>query len=258
MNRKKNLVMVLLAAFAGMVMAEEFTSCSKTDSSTVTGDSKSGAVSDTPKREANGQYRIGSKVQVYDDDGKPTDAYFTYSPGKITNLDYGNMVILNFGQSYIDAALFFRESNNNENIGLFRHCIDKSIEWVATAKQNNVRSLLKEIPFDGYDVDDSTALYGLNRQNYSRHEQVYLGFSLYIGDIFENGKEETWLLMRYLTRNDLLSGALGHIFCFREDDFARLKEMFSESYLAEIDKREAAWQKSHAEQNALFKEALIP
>jgi hypothetical protein len=44
----------------------------------------------------------------------------------------------------------------------------------------------------------------------------------------------------------------GHFFCFRENDFARLKEMFSESYLAEIDKQEAAWQKSHAEQDALF------
>jgi hypothetical protein len=212
----------------------------------------SGTVSDTPKREANGQYRIGSKVQVYDSDLKPTDAYFTYSP----NEPYNNAVILNFGPPYIDAALFFFEKNTGDDSnGFVRDCIDKSIEWAATAKQNNVRSLAKEISFDEYDLDDRTALYGPNRPNqpgYYGHEIAYLVFNFYIGDLAKKGKEETWLIMNYLTRNEIRSRSQGHFFCFRENDFARLKEMFSESYLAEIDKQEAAWQKSHAEQDALF------
>jgi hypothetical protein len=174
MNRKMNFVLVLLATFAGMVMAVGFTSCGKKGGGAASDGSKSGAVSDTPKREANGQYRIGSKVQVYDGDFKPTDAYFTYFPDKPTNLNYDNTVILNFGPPYIDAALFLGKSNVGDanSIGYVRNCIDKSIDWAATAKQNNVRSLAKEIELDGYDIDNTQAVYGLNQPNYN-HAQVF-------------------------------------------------------------------------------------
>jgi hypothetical protein len=153
---------------------------------------------------------------------------------------------LNFGPPYIDAALFFFGKNNETDaIGFVRSCIGKSIEWAATAKQNNVRDFIKEITPGG------RAIYGLNQPNYYRHEAVYLAFNFYIGNADEKGKEETWLVMRYQRADDVIR-EIGRFFCFREDDFARLREMFSESYLAEIDKQEAAWQKSHAEQDALF------
>jgi hypothetical protein len=58
--------------------------------------------------------------------------------------------------------------------------------------------------------------------------------------------------MNWKTLNDALTGAFGQACAFNENDFIRLKEIFSESYLAEIDKQEAEWQKSHAEQDALF------
>ncbi|GHV43719.1 hypothetical protein AGMMS49546_26140 [Spirochaetia bacterium] len=223
--------------------------CSKayaqTGGGTASGGSKSGAVSDPPKREADGQYRIGSKVQVYDGNGKPVDDYFTYFPSKLI-MGYDNAVILNLQPGGL--ALFFGKNNEHDAIGFVRNCIDKSIEWAATAKQNNVRSLRKEIPYgDGYEVDDGTAWYGIKTQLYNL-EYVYLMFTFLIGDIFEKGKEETWLVMQYLTQNQARSMSQGRFICFREDDFARLKEMFSESYLAEIDKQEAA----HAEQDALF------
>jgi len=32
------------------------------------------------ERDANGQYRIGSRIKVYNGDLKPIDAYFTYLP----------------------------------------------------------------------------------------------------------------------------------------------------------------------------------
>lgn len=253
MNRKMNVALVLLLAFTGMVMAEGFASCSKKDGGAASGGSENSAASDTPKREPNGQYRIGSKVKVYDGNFKPTDAYFAYSPSQITNLEYDNVVILNFGPPYIDAALFFGKANASDNIGLLRHCVDKSIEWATTAKQNNIHSLIKEIPQpDGYDLDDATAAYGLNQPNYHRHEPVYLAFSFYIGDIDKNGKEETLLIMNYLTHNEVRNMSQGHYFCFLEDDFVRLKEMFSEPYLAEIDRQEAEWQKSQTEQDTLF------
>jgi transcription elongation GreA/GreB family factor len=227
--------------------------------SAASGGSKSGAVSDTPKREANGQYRIGSKVQVYDGSGKPTDDYFTYSPGKL-NLGYStidNAVILNRSlDSYSYAALFFWKSNEKDNIGYVRNCIDKSIEWAATAKKNNVRSLTKDIPDDGYDLDDSTVALTYSPSNSSNFVPAYLLFTFYIGDLFENGKEETWLVMRYLTDSEVQSmgqGGQGHFVIFHENDFAHLKEMFSESYLAEINNQEAAWQKTLAEQDTLFK-----
>ncbi|MDR3356872.1 MAG: hypothetical protein LBO04_06755 [Spirochaetaceae bacterium] len=264
MNRKMNWVLVLPVAFAGMVkaaavalaFAAAFAVCPKAQAQsggTTSGDSKNGAVADAPTREANGQYRIGSKVRVYDGNLKPTGAYFTYSPGKPFD-GYDNAVILNFGPPYIDAALFFGKSNagDADNIGFFRSCIAKSIEWAATAKQNNVRDLMKEITLDEYDFDDSRAVYGLNQPNYYRHEAVYLMFYFNV-DADGEGKEGPWLLMRYLTSDDIGRRSPGRFFWFREDDFARLKEMFSESYLAEIDRQEAAWQKFHAEQDALFK-----
>jgi hypothetical protein len=264
MNRKMHLV--LLVAFAGMVMSPGFASCSKKDGSAASredggtaslasaSEKDSGAVSDTPNREANGPYRIGSKVQVYGGDLKPTDAYFTYSPSTPTNLNYDNAVILNFGPPYIDAALFFGKSNASDadNIGFIRNCIDKSIEWAATARENNVRDLMKVIPFDGYSEDDGIAVYGLNQPNYRRHEPAYLMFS-FIVDADGEGKDGPWLVMNYRTHNELRSGATGGFFCFRENVFVHLKEMFSESYLAEIDKQEAAWQKSHTDQDTLFK-----
>jgi hypothetical protein len=249
MNKKgESLVLVLLALFMGMVMATGFVSCSKKDGGTASGGSNSGAVSDAPKREADGQYRIGSKVQVYDLDAKPTDAYFTYCPSEPSNLNYDNAVVLNFPPN----ALFFGRNNKKDTIDFVRNCIDKSIEWVAVAKKNNVRSLTKALPADGYDVDDYTGVYMLKNQPNSA-EEVYMTFTLYIG-VDDKGKDDTWLIMVYRTGDDLRRGrgSTGRGLCFRGNDFSHLKEMFSESYLAEIDKQEAAWQKSHAEQDALF------
>ena len=236
MNRKMNLVLMLVL----LVMF-------------ISGGSKSGTVSDSPKREANGQYRVGSQVKVYDGNLEPTDAYFTYSPSKLPILGYDNTVILNFGLPYSNTALFFGKSEGSDIIGFVRYCIDKGIEWAATAKQNNVHSLSKAIPRpDGYDIDNTRVAYGLNQPNYRNYKPVYLLFSFYIGDIAENGKEETLLVMNYRTHDQARSESQGQYFCFRENDFARLKEMFSESYLAKIDKQEAEWQKSQAKQDALF------
>jgi hypothetical protein len=250
MNRKMNLV--LLVVFAGMMTVAGFTSCSKKDGGTGSGGSKSSAASGTPKREADGQYRIGSKVQVYDGNGKPMDDYFTYFPSEL-NLMYStinNAIILNFQPG--NSALFFLKSNelDSDGIGFFRNSIDKSIGWAATAKQNNVHSLRKEIPRDDGEYT-TTAYYGL-KTNLNRLDPVYLAFEFYIGDAFEKGKEDTWLLIQYVTRDQARARSQGRFICFREDDFARLKEMFSESSLAEIDKQEAAWQKTHAEQDTLF------
>jgi hypothetical protein len=250
MNKKgEGLVSVLLALFMGMVMVTGFVSCSKKDSGTASGGSNSGAVSDAPKREADGKYRIGSKVQVYDLDAKPTDAYFTYFPCNPGNLNYDNAVVLNFPPN---GTLFLGRNNEKDTIGFFRNCIDKSIEWVAAAKKNNVSSLTKELPADGCDIDGYTGVYMLkNRPNSA--EEVYMTFTLYIG-VDDKGKDDTWLIMVYRTGNDLRRGrgSTGRGLCFRGNDFFHLKEMFSESYLAEIDKQEAVWQKSHAEQDALF------
>jgi hypothetical protein len=221
MNRKMNLVLVLLAAFAATVMAE------------------------TPKRDADGQYPIGSQVKVYDADFKPTDAYFTYFPGLPASWGVdSNAVILNF--PFLQSLYFLKS-----NIGFVRNSIDKSIDWAATAKKNNVRSLIKEIPIDENDTHVMTVSYG-SGQKTRPNDIRYLMFQFYIGDAAENGKDETWLIMNYLSQDEARNGSQSHFFVFHENDFVRLKEMFSESYLAEIDKQEAAYQKSRAEQDALF------
>jgi hypothetical protein len=159
MKKKMYLVSVLLVAFTGMVMVAEFASCSKKDGRTASGGAKSNVVSSTPKREADGEYSIGSKVQVYNGDFEPMDAYFTYSPDDPTNRDYyDNAVILNFPP--LNTLLFGKDT-----IAFVRYCIDKSIEWAATAKQNNVRALTKEIlRSDDFELNDTFIKYMLKNQ----------------------------------------------------------------------------------------------
>jgi len=218
------------------------------------------------ERKADGQYLIGSKIKIYDGDLKPIDAYFTYLPPGYQwkyKDDYHKMVLLNLSIGMgVNVAYPFgiNKADKDEAIGHFRNSIDKSIEWAATAKQNNVHSLKKEIPTpDGYKdktfVNFTQMLGNPPPTSITSTAPMHLMFTFYIGDFGDLGltkkdKEETWLFMLiydyYLTR-------IKDIFCFRENDFALLKEIFSESYLAEIDKKEEALQKSQTEQGALFK-----
>ena len=206
--------------------------------------SKKAEKTEKAERNANGQYPIGSKVKVYDGDFKPTDAYFTYSPED-------KKIILNFPPPYINAAIFFGKNN----FGYIRNCIDKSIEWADTAKKNKVDSFKKEMSYKTFDGDenDGIAMYGLNKSGDKKLEPVYLYFAFYIGDLNVKGKVETWLLMQYLTRNEVLARSNGHLFIFHEKDFDLLKKIFSESYLTEIDKKEEAWKESLTKQDSQFK-----
>ena len=218
------------------------------------------------ERDVNGQYRIGSKIKVYNGDLKPIDAYFTYlTPSyqwKFKEESHKTVLLnLPIGRGVNVAYPFLiNEAGKNEFIGHFRNSIDKSIEWAAVAKKNNVRSLKKEIPTpDGYDnvtfVDTAQLLGNPPPNSITSTEPVHLMFIFYIGDLGDLGfakknKEETWLFMFVY---NFYGTQLKNVFCFRENDFALLKEIFSESYLAEIDKKEEALQKSQAEKDALFK-----
>jgi len=183
------------------------------------------------------------------------NAYFTYSHNVPVNLSFDNgIIILNFPPPYIDAAIFIGKGNNFDNIRLFRYCIDKSIEWAATAKQNNVSKFSKAIMFDEINGEKDSSfvrgIYGLNQPNNRRYDTAYLLFDFVILD--EKGYEGPWLVMNYKTQKQLANPQSGEFFSFHEKDFARLKEMFSESYLAEIAKKENELQETRAKQNTLF------
>jgi hypothetical protein len=262
MNKKMNLVsVIIIVLFMGvMVMG-----CSKKANAQEEKGAKT-EKEEKAERDVNGQYRIGSKIKIYDGELKPTDAYFTYlSPSYQWKYkgDVHKTVLLNLsiGMGVNEAYLFgINESEKNEAIGHFRNSIDKSIEWAATAKQNNVRSLKKDIPTpDGYKnktfADTVQMLGNPPPISITSRELVHLMFTFYIGDFEDLGfakkeKEETWLFMfvydNYATR-------IKDVFGFRENDFTLLKEIFSESYLTEIDKKEEMLQKSQAEQDELFK-----
>ena len=220
-----------------------------------------GANAEKPERDANGQYRIGSNIKVYNGDLKPIDAYFTYLPPSYQwkyKEEFHKTVLLNLsiGRGVNVAYPFvINEADKNEVIGHFKNSIDKSIECAAVAKKNNVHSFKKEIPTpDGYKNDtfvDTVQMLGNPPPNsITSTEIVYLMFIFYIGDDISKGKEETLLIMFVY---DYYGTRIKDVFCFRENDFALLKQIFSESYLAEIDKKEEAWQKSKAEKDALFK-----
>ena len=201
--------------------------------------------SEKAERNDDGQYSLGSKVQIYDSNFKQMDAHFTYFPGKPRNLNFDNAIILNRPPEDI----FFGRINEKgyDTIGFVRSCIEKSIEWAETAKKNKVDSLVKEIANDEYDINDRTIISMFNKQSNSI-EQLYLTCSFYIGDIDDNGKKGTFLIMALYDRNLTPK----RYFCYSERDFTLLKEIFSDSYLAEIDMQEVAWRKSHDEQDALF------
>jgi len=247
MNKKLNLATaIIFTLFFGIML----TGCTKKAEST-------GNIGKMEKIERNsiGQYTIGSNIQIYDYDLQPISAYFTYSPKDPTNLGFDNgMIILNFPPPHIDAAIFFGKSDMADNIGLFRYCIDKSIEWAATAKKENVSQLTKLISFDEFLGEENRSLmygtYGLNQPNNRRYDAAYMLFNFKVLD--EKGYEGPWLIMSYMNQNALGSGRQSFLFSFHEKDFASLKMMFSESYLAEIDKAEEAWQKSNAEKDSLF------
>jgi hypothetical protein len=248
MKNKKMFLLIALIVTTVLLLG-----CSKRADAQESNGSTAAGSAEKAERKANGQYLIGSKIKIYDGDFKPTDAYFTYSPAD-------KSVILNLPPPYINAAIFFMKVKKGDSIGYVRNSIDKSIEWAATAKQNKVSSLQKWITYETFGgiEDDGMAMYGLNQPNNKHPEPVYLVFMLYIGDLGDlnltkKDKEETWLVMNYRTHNELQTRSLGHYYGFRENNFARLKEIFSESYLAEIDKKEEELQKSQAEQGALFK-----
>jgi hypothetical protein len=213
------------------------------------------------ERDAAGQYPIGSRVQVYDGDFKPINAYFAYLPSNpwrnIPSMtrqlpQFDNAVVLNrsidAGISVPDTLLFPNIIGGDDIINFIRHSIDKSIEWAATAKENNVQSFSRSIPTpDGYRFNtfaSTTVITG--NPPHANITDAFLNFTFLITDI--DGKVETVLFM---TIADLRGSPIRY-YSFKENDFALLREIFSESYLAEIDRREEAWQRSYAEQDALF------
>jgi hypothetical protein len=207
------------------------------------------------KRNSNGQYPIGSKVKIYNGDLKPINAYFTYASSYTwKNYNFDKVVVLYHSDNLLHEAFLFsrdKELGEDDSIGFFRNSIDKCIEWAATAKKNNVHSLKKEIPTpDGYRYDTFVTTAQMVGNPPSHFNVVAIMFTFYIGDFWDNGKEETLLIMAVY---DFQTARAIRMFCFRENDFALLKEIFSESYLAEIDRKEEAWQKSQAEKDALFK-----
>ncbi len=248
MNKKSNFISVLIVLFTVMGLVV-LTSCNEKAEAQSENNSQKNIVSDTLKRDINGEYLIGSDVKIYDGDLMPMDAFFTYTPSKPENLNMNNAVILN----WLPTAFFF--GGNNEigsgTLGLFRYCIDKSIEWAATAKENDVHSLSKIILPDDFKENDGIAAYMLKNSPNSA-EPIYLIFHFFIGDLNEDGKEETLLVLNWKKHDELRYGSPGNFLLFKENDFARLKEIFSESYLAKINKQEEEWQKSRTEQEALF------
>lgn len=250
----------IVCSLAVLLLVTVIACSGKSGSSSAGGSSAKGAASDAPKREDNGQYRIGPKVQVYDGDFKEIDAYFTYLPSNPweNQLTFDNAVVLNSPDlnwliPYNEAFLLSRssEKGSDDNIGFFRNSIDKSIEWADTAKKNQVKSLTKEIPTPDGDEDDTfTETVQLVGNPHTSINRVFIMFTFFIGDINKNGKEETLLIMQIFNTRTM---SISRLFCFKENDFALLKEIFSESYLAKIDEQEATWQKSHAEQGELFK-----
>jgi hypothetical protein len=214
MNKRRNLVSVLLALFAGVVMVAGFAACSKKD------------VGVTKQAETSGT------VTLYNGIGEEIESSWTYT-------DSGDMVALNFdgGAGSVYSFSFTDDTEqyySGPGLTAFRDAVDKAIEWAAVAKEAKVQDTIKPIG-----DDEILRIPYLFNGRYTRGATMLLAFYFRVLDL--KGKNETLLLIRYDTR-DLSNGLY---IAFKEKDFKRLKEILSDESFVEA--RNKAQEKAKTE-----------
>jgi hypothetical protein len=199
MKNRKNLFVV--AAIAMAVMVTGFASCSKKDG----GAAKQAETSDT--------------VTLYNGNLKKIESSWTYGGS-------GDMVSLNFeGSEPLKAAYTFSFTDDpgifgSPGLTAFREAVEKAIEWAAVAKENKVQDTMKLI-------GDAIMIPYLFNGRYTPNTTMLLAF--YFRVVEWEGKNETLLLIKYDSRDPKDGVTIG----FKEEDFKRLKKIFSDESLAE-------------------------
>jgi hypothetical protein len=167
------------------------------------------------------EYRIGETIKIYDANLKELQSRITYYPTSFYSTK--NVIFLYFFE-YMSYALVFDSDLRKE----FIEILDKCIEWTNIAKDNNIHKLsrlVKErigIPF---------VIPGVSRYL----DALFLYFTFSIQEI--NGKEEIMLIINYKTIDQDNNGRQGSYIVIKQNDFNRLKEIFSADYLTQFDRK---------------------
>jgi hypothetical protein len=165
------------------------------------------------------EYTIDNSVKIYNGNLNELQGRITYYPENIWDMD--NAVILYF-RDFLSYGLMFDPDSRED----FIEIIDKCIEWTEIAKRENVHKLSRAIS------SDVGILYFSSLNNMP--DVFILNYSFFIDTV--NGSEEILLLINYRTINQANSGSRGSTIAFKERDFRRLKEIFSEDYLLQYNR----------------------
>jgi len=167
------------------------------------------------------EYRIGETIKIYDQNLNELQSRITYYPAPYFHM---NKVIFLYFFEYIQYAIVLNDELREE----FVEVLTKCIEWTIIARDNNVHRVtqpIKErlgVPFI--------------IPNISRNLDVlFLTFLFSIQEI--NGREEIMLIINYKTIEQDNYGRQGSYIIIKQNDFERLKEVFSANFLIQFDER---------------------
>jgi hypothetical protein len=164
------------------------------------------------------EYNIDTTIKVYNRSLQEMESRFTYYPEETLVGD--NALIMYFNNS----AFMFGKSDEHDARYDFIKIIEKCIEWVDVARQNNVRQLTRTVETD-------VSIIGVRY----RLEPFSADFTFSIQEI--QGRIEMMLIINYKTTYEWNNGSQGNYIVFREQDFNKLKEIFSDDYLLQFDDR---------------------
>ena len=167
------------------------------------------------------EFRIGETIKIYDQNLNELQSRITYYPAPYFHM---NKVIFLYFFEYIQYAIVLNDELREE----FVEVLTKCIEWTIIARDNNVHRVtqpIKErlgVPFI--------------IPNISRNLDVlFLTFLFSIQEI--NGREEIMLIINYKTIEQDNYGRQGSYIIIKQNDFERLKEVFSANFLIQFDER---------------------
>jgi hypothetical protein len=167
------------------------------------------------------EYRIGETIKIYDEYLEEIQSRITYYPAAFYHFE--NAIFLYFNKLLTYTLIFDKDLRVR-----FSGILDKCIEWTAVAKKNDVHELSRMI-------EERVGIFCVFPTVSNYPDVLIIDYIFSIQKI--KGKEEIMLVMNYKTVDQINNGRPGGYIAIKQNDFNRLKEIFSDNYLANYDKK---------------------
>jgi hypothetical protein len=171
------------------------------------------------------EYSINTTITAYNENLEGYPLQLGYYPGEFHG--YNNPIFLYVNQFVGRIALLFGKHDQIDDRKIFIEVIDKCIEWANVAKKNAVHNVSKDVK------EDVTTLTSIRPGLNGSDRQLLVIYHFRIAEF--NGKEETLLVIMYYTYDEARQGYPPSYIIFKETDFTKLKEVFSDAYLKQFD-----------------------